>query len=166
MGRKRNEVNAKLPPGLRCRDGYYSYRHPVTGIEAGLGRSRRDAIAHAVATNIEAMATINQAKLKALQAEEQIVAAAVPMRALCGVYFLVKGCAVVYVGKSTNVHYRLGEHAGKGVYDFDRYHIIQCDPREVDELEALYIAKFAPKYNRELYLKLISPAPVYGRNVG
>lgn len=49
MGRQRKDP--RLPPGLRERDGYYSYRNPADGKEWGIGRDRRDAIAQAYEAN-------------------------------------------------------------------------------------------------------------------
>jgi len=48
----RSVRNRKLPPGLRVRDGYFSWRHPETGKEFGLGRDRDKAIAEANEANI------------------------------------------------------------------------------------------------------------------
>lgn len=50
--RARKPVNRQLPANLRCRDGYYSYRNPLTGKEYGLGRSEAVAVAEARRANI------------------------------------------------------------------------------------------------------------------
>lgn len=42
--RSRHPRNRQLPDNLRERDGYYSYRHPLTKQERGLGRDRLEAI--------------------------------------------------------------------------------------------------------------------------
>jgi integrase len=49
--RRRKDINRGLPPNLRCRRGYYSYRNPETGVEFGIGRSRQLAIIEAVKAN-------------------------------------------------------------------------------------------------------------------
>lgn len=49
--RRRKEINRTLPDHMRVRDGYYSWRHPDTGIEYGLGRDRQAAIKEAVRAN-------------------------------------------------------------------------------------------------------------------
>jgi integrase len=49
--RRRKDINRPLPPGMRVRDGYYSWTNPETGIEYGLGRDRRAAIAEAMKAN-------------------------------------------------------------------------------------------------------------------
>jgi hypothetical protein len=67
-------------------------------------------------------------------------------RPMCGVYLLIDGADVVYVGQSINLLSRLGKHA----YDknFTHYKVIECHLDELDKLEAHYIYKFKPKYNR------------------
>lgn len=49
--RRRKDGNRSLPPNTRGRDGYYSWRHPETGVEYGLGRDRQAAIKEAVQAN-------------------------------------------------------------------------------------------------------------------
>lgn len=49
--RRRKEINRLLPAYTRMRDGYYSWRHPETGIEYGLGRDRQAAIKEAIKAN-------------------------------------------------------------------------------------------------------------------
>lgn len=50
--RQRKPSNRALPPNLRDRDGYYSWRHPTTKQEFGLGRDRRMALAQAIEANM------------------------------------------------------------------------------------------------------------------
>lgn len=49
--RRRKEINRSLPAYTRVRDGYYSWRHPDTGIEYGLGSDRQKAIKQAIQAN-------------------------------------------------------------------------------------------------------------------
>lgn len=64
-----------------------------------------------------------------------------------GIYFLLNNDdAVVYVGKSNNVHKRIHFHVGKK--DFVKIAILPCDPSEHEKMEAKYIAKYQPKYNK------------------
>jgi integrase len=49
--RQRKDCNRVLPPNTRLRDGYYSWRHPETGVEYGLGRDRKTAIKEAMQAN-------------------------------------------------------------------------------------------------------------------
>jgi hypothetical protein len=140
MARPRSASNKTFPRGLREKKGYYSYRSPLDGREIGLGRDRREAFHYAI-TNNAATAAVQQKYCgdASLLSADQISAAAKPVSALCGVYFLLKNDQIVYVGKSINVHSRLSEHYAKKVMAFDRFHIVPCDPRDVDHLEALYI---------------------------
>jgi hypothetical protein len=49
--RRRKEINRPLPDYMRLRDGYYSWRHPETKIEYGLGSDRKKAIKEAIRAN-------------------------------------------------------------------------------------------------------------------
>lgn len=49
--RQRKDCNRGLPPNTRIRAGYYSWRHPESGQEFGLGRDRREAIRQAIEAN-------------------------------------------------------------------------------------------------------------------
>lgn len=49
--RRRSPINQGLPANTRCRDGLYSWRHPETKQEFGLGRNRQRAISEAVKAN-------------------------------------------------------------------------------------------------------------------
>lgn len=53
---------------MRLRDGYYSWRHPETGIEYGLGRDRQDAIKEAIKANAS-LATKRRSLLDRINAE-------------------------------------------------------------------------------------------------
>lgn len=50
--RRRKEINRPLRPGMRVRDGYYSWTHPETGKEYGLGRDRQKAIKEVLAAEV------------------------------------------------------------------------------------------------------------------
>lgn len=49
--RRRKDINRGLPPNLRVRSGYYSWRNPETAEEFGIGRDRRDAVCQAIEAN-------------------------------------------------------------------------------------------------------------------
>lgn len=63
------------------------------------------------------------------------------------IYFLFSGDEIVYVGQSISGVKRLYEHYGK---DWDSYTFIRVEQSELNELEAAYIVKFRPKYNKTL----------------
>lgn len=49
--RRRKDLNRSLPAHMRVRNEYYSWRHPDTGIEYGLGRDRQHAIREGIRAN-------------------------------------------------------------------------------------------------------------------
>lgn len=59
----RSMRNRRLPPGLRERAGYYSWTHPVTGQEFGLGRDAGQAIAEAVEANLHCAGMLHRTRL-------------------------------------------------------------------------------------------------------
>lgn len=81
---------------------------------------------------------------------DQLVARAVPCHGFCGVYFLIKDKKVVYVGQSTNVFGRIGQHRNTAVIDFDAYALVPCAKEELNELESRYIVALLPWHNKAL----------------
>lgn len=154
MGRVRS-VNLKLPRNLYCRNGYYSYRHPITRVEHGLGRVRNRAVVQANAANRRVAANTISGRISEgllnLRTAEEIVSAAVLNEQLVGVYFLIKGVEIVYVGQTRSGHGRIVTHARNGEKSFDRFHFIPCAAPILDELEATYIEAFRPLYNHTTY---------------
>ena len=72
-----------------------------------------------------------------------------------GVYFLVAGNEVVYVGQSVDVGSRVRQHVG--AKEFDCWAYIPCDKRTLDALESLYIHVLRPQYNVSDYMGVIAP---------
>lgn len=66
-----------------------------------------------------------------------------------GVYFLLLGNEVVYVGQSSNLISRLAEHVVSADWGrpFDRYAILPCSEGLRMPLERHYIAELQPRYN-------------------
>lgn len=52
----RKPKNVTLPANLRERDGYYSWRHPITKQEFGIGRDVKDATRYATEANAKVLA--------------------------------------------------------------------------------------------------------------
>ena len=72
--------------------------------------------------------------------------------ALPGVYFLIKGDEVVYIGSSNNCDVRVQCHRDEGEKDFDCWSFEeQVDYRRRNSRERMYIQRFLPKYNRVIY---------------
>lgn len=156
MGRLRTR-DKKLPQYLYCRSGYYSYKHPIDGREYGLGRNRARAVLQANAANRGLTQTAVTARLAEslmhMLTREEIVSAAIARTSICGVYFLLDGMDIVYVGQSENIHKRLSDHIRLKEKQFDAFHFIECHPALLDQLEHSYIAALQPKYNARLNLR-------------
>jgi hypothetical protein len=94
-------------------------------------------------------ARIVQAMLDAPLTSEQIVAAAIPTSVICGIYFLIRGDRIVYVGQSRNVLRRVARHIDDGK-QFDHFSIAPCRIDELDNLERTYITALYPEENLSL----------------
>jgi hypothetical protein len=80
---------------------------------------------------------------RALLSQDEIVKTAIPWEQSSGVYFLIAGDQIVYVGQSVNVYSRIAQHSKL----FDRYAYIPCSVDVMDRLESLYIHCFRPPLN-------------------
>lgn len=65
----------------------------------------------------------------------------------CGVYFLYLNKQVVYIGKSTNLEYRINLHIRKRIIEFDFYSFIILKKTEISFEEVKYIKQFNPPLN-------------------
>ena len=68
-----------------------------------------------------------------------------------GIYFLILGDQVVYVGQSEfSVFTRIGTHTRDK--EFDSFHYIEVDSEgdNLSELEAFYILQYLPVYNKSI----------------
>lgn len=63
------------------------------------------------------------------------------------VYFLLDGVSVVYVGQSINLDMRIQAHSSK---NFDNIAFITIPHKCANDVEAHYIIKFQPKYNKTI----------------
>lgn len=75
-----------------------------------------------------------------------ILKAALPCGDHCGIYFLIHGDDVVYVGKSINIFNRIGRHRADG-REFDSFAYLLCPEDRLDEIEAGYITALMPWMN-------------------
>lgn len=66
-----------------------------------------------------------------------------------GIYFLYDNDNLVYIGKSSNIFYRIGTHIHQQLKKFDswEYQIIE-DEEERSNMEGYLIDIFKPKYNK------------------
>ena len=63
------------------------------------------------------------------------------------VYFLINNNEIVYVGQTNMLSNRLSNHSDK---EFDSVSFVDVDPSFIGDIEASYIAKFDPIYNKNL----------------
>lgn len=67
------------------------------------------------------------------------------MAARAGVYFLLKGESIVYIGQSITPEARIITHTRDK--DFDSFYIIRCRPEILNTAESLLIMHFKPIFN-------------------
>lgn len=80
-----------------------------------------------------------------IHSDEEIIESSMSAPDTSGVYFLIRGGAIVYVGQSRNVYARIEAH--KQSKEFDRITVLECEERNLRSLESLYIKKFQPPLN-------------------
>lgn len=96
----------------------------------------------------------------------EIFEAAVPTTHASGVYFLIRGGEVVYVGQSIDVLNRIARHRREG-RQFDAYAYMECLREDLDRLERVYIRALVPEGNmsfgnRDVIRPRPSPQPAGG----
>lgn len=85
-----------------------------------------------------------------LLSADRILEIALGRKERSGIYFLIRGRSVVYVGQSGRARARVLEHAREGIIDFDRYVILPCRNEDLLSLERRYIESLRPKCNSGL----------------
>lgn len=71
-----------------------------------------------------------------------------------GVYFLIDGDEIVFIGNTTQGLKQAYYH--KKIKVFDRIYFQSCEHYKLDALLSEYLIKFNPKYNNTIYLNYIS----------
>lgn len=89
--------------------------------------------------------------------EEEIVSARLDLMGGSGIYFLISGERVVYVGQSVNVFARVRQHLSDK--EFDSYAYILADAGLLNVLESLYIHTLRPPLNGQGSINYV-PAPL------
>lgn len=79
----------------------------------------------------------------------EIVEATIPVNLISGVYFLIKGKRVVYVGQSVDVFRRISKHIATGK-EFDSFNYLACGEDMLDETERRYIELLMPEWNETM----------------
>jgi hypothetical protein len=111
------------------------------------------ALRHIEIMNIASAALTGKVLLRA----SEIARAALPWARSCGVYFLLDGDEVVYVGQSTHVYNRIPNHMDKV---FNRYAFVPCGEPMLDKLESLYIHCLRPRLNGDTKARDGKHAPI------
>lgn len=75
---------------------------------------------------------------------------------LSGVYFLLQGDRIVYIGQSLNAPARILEHKREAAKKFERVFIHFLPPEALVAVESLYIGLYQPEYNKTPGLPLSS----------
>ncbi len=70
-----------------------------------------------------------------------------PAPLLCGVYFLLHGSSIVYIGKSTDIIVRITRHERDGLMLFDSVRYIELPEHALHERERGLICRIRPKHN-------------------
>src|SRR5438067_2124660 len=115
MARPRSPGRKLLPENLyvqkRVAGDYFTYRNPLSGVSRALGYDKDAAIEQAERLNVDVSNQVEEGDAISdncsLLAPEQIVSASYPLGSFSGVYFLLKGSSIQYVGKSLDVELRI-----------------------------------------------------------
>ena len=117
---------------LRYADGLQA---KIDALELRLSSLERMETMHAVSSALTG---------KALLRPEEIAQAALPWATAPGVYFLLDGNEIVYVGQARHVYSRIAQHTSKR---FNQYAFVPCAVNLLDRLESLYIHMLRPRLN-------------------
>lgn len=163
MTRPRKEGRTDLPQNLHVQNRkggeYFNYHSPVTKRSVALGYNKQEAVRYALQANLEVgyiddlrdahRASMRHGNLdsKGLLDVASIVRKSIRYDQICGIYFLIRGQEIVYIGQSMNVLSRLSQHYAEQTKVFDSFYLLECREANLNHTEALYIAKFAPIYN-------------------
>lgn len=78
-----------------------------------------------------------------------------------GVYFLLRGATIVYIGQSVDVFSRVRQHRSEQAKLFDSAAFLPCDPALLDALESALIHLFRPHLNRRnASMAMVAPIPM------
>lgn len=91
-----------------------------------------------------------------LLSKKEILSNRVKLKKHPGVYFLIKGKEIVYIGSSLYLEQRVAQHhrhmrnkSGKrrGQIEFDSYMLLLYDESKMKQIERAYIDSFKPHFN-------------------
>jgi len=84
---------------------------------------------------------------RVLASKQSILAASQPFTPVTGVYFLVQGNVIAYIGQSVSIQARIRTHQTDAKVLFDAVAYVPCVQEDLDILESLYIHMFQPPCN-------------------
>ncbi|MBY0474234.1 MAG: DUF4224 domain-containing protein [Nitrosomonas sp.] len=87
----------------------------------------------------------------------QIIRRSKPVKPLCGIYFLLCGSEIVYVGQSINLVERIGNHLRNDEMLFDSYYYLEVKRENMLLMERKYIEKLFPRMNKKKLKKGLKP---------
>lgn len=83
-----------------------------------------------------------------LLSREYITENARPLKRQPAIYFLLSNGEIVYIGRSSNLPARIGDHISKPGMPCDAYFAVHCPAKDLDATEAAYIQRYQPACNR------------------
>jgi len=147
MARPKNRY-PDLPRYVTARNGPAGLRYyfQKNGEKVPLGSDRAKALRLAELVSAGG-ATLDEARLGevGLLTDAEIVSRAVPLKREPGIYFLIAGDRIVYIGQSTDVFARIRQH--QRARRFDGFAWFPCPAHELVETEKTLILKFRPPQN-------------------
>jgi hypothetical protein len=153
MPRARNPENLDLPKRWKLHHGAYYYLVPP-GAEKYWNHKRKFLLGKTLDEAREIFGKMMSAQESAAADEvsrammtAEHIAASAGLLHRAGVYFLLRGDRIVYVGRSDNIFTRIGTHVRNNRIDFDKVHTVAATGLEQERLEQLYIAAFKPEFN-------------------
>ena len=69
---------------------------------------------------------------------------------MTGIYYLIDGDEIVYIGQGANVWGRIGAHVAENKKVFDRFFFVFVPTEDLDDFETEEIIKYNPRYNEKL----------------
>lgn len=142
---------------LRARDGYLTVREVAEYLRCSPRFVRRELIAkgklECKAENGDILmseldAFVNRCRSGFVPVPVPQILATAARKRTSGIYFLLDHKRrVVYVGKSTNLFYRIGQHIKDNSKLFAYHAHIEIHEKALDDAERHYIAMLQPKFN-------------------
>lgn len=148
-GRPKSRKNRDLPPHVivrTSRKGVSRYYYRDGARLLPLGKDRELAKSRAIELITNGFSGPQRVIRHEMMTENEVVKAAVKLEKMVGIYFLIVGRKVVYVGQSKDIQHRIRTHITAGKR-FDAYHYVQCHVDDLDRFESSYIALFKPRWN-------------------